>query len=218
MAEVAVQFGDTLLLEIMFTGLIAEVGTVLSTSPGDLQPQLEISAPLIAEKANVGDSIAVNGCCLTIAGRQDNRITFDILQETLGCTNLGRLRAGSRVNLEPALSVGARMGGHFVQGHIDCTAEVLALQEHPPDLRLEITLPKKFARYVVFKGSVAINGVSLTVAELSDKSVTTWIIPHTKEGTNIGSLSVNDLVNVEFDMIAKYLERLVEHHCRKITE
>jgi riboflavin synthase len=134
---------------------------------------------------------------------------FDILQESLDRTNLGALKPGDPVNLERALRVDGRLGGHFVQGHVDCTAEVLGAEDQGADLRLDISLPADFARYVAFKGSIAINGVSLTVAEIGDGRFTVWIIPHTLDNTNLGDLEPGDAVNLEFDILAKYAERLL---------
>jgi riboflavin synthase len=196
----------------MFTGLIEEVAIVLEFAPTDQNPRLRIRAPRVAAKTKIGDSVAVNGCCLTVVECQSNQIAFDVLEETLNRTNFRVLHPESQVNLEQALAVGGKLGGHFVQGHIDCAASVIGLDRRASNHRLEIDLPSSFAHYVVEKGSVAVNGVSLTVAEFSEKSFVTWIIPHTYEQTNLGSTSANDLVNLEFDLIAKYLERLVDRH------
>jgi riboflavin synthase len=190
----------------MFTGLIEELGTVL-----DLRgTRLKISAPQIAAGIRVGDSVAVNGCCLTVATRDGNELTFDLLQETLDCTNLTALTAGSRANLERALLVDARLAGHFVQGHIDCTARMIAFAQRGADYRLEIELPRDSAHYVAPKGSIAVNGISLTVAEVSDDSFVLWIIPHTKQHTNLETTRTGDFVNLEFDLLAKYVERVLD--------
>lgn len=196
--------------EIMFTGLIEEVGNVLRIEAADRGAQLQIVAPRIAEKTQLGDSIAVNGCCLTVAACRGDQLAFDLLEETLSCTNLKTLRAQSRVNLERALAANARLGGHFVQGHVDCAARILALEENGADLRMDLALPAEFAHYVVQKGSIAVNGISLTVADVSEKSFAVWIIPHTKSQTNLDTARPDDLVNLEFDLIAKYLERLLD--------
>ncbi|PYJ11483.1 MAG: riboflavin synthase [Verrucomicrobia bacterium] len=196
----------------MFTGLIEEVGTVLRIDKIDRGARLQVAAPLVAEGTLVGDSIAVNGCCLTVAALHDQQFTFDLLGETLERTNLKALHAESRVNLERALAANARLGGHFVQGHIDCTARIMALEKNGADHRLEVELPGEFAHYVAEKGSIAVDGISLTVAELSAKSFVAWIVTHTHSRTNLGLASANDLVNLEFDLIAKYLERMVPRH------
>ena len=193
----------------MFTGLIEEVGAVLGMETAIASAQLRVAAPHIAETTGVGDSVAVNGCCLTLTTMHKGELTFDLLGETLARTNLKTLRRDDRVNLERALAAGGRLGGHFVQGHIDCTARIQARAEQGADLRLEIELPREFGRYVVSKGSIAINGVSLTVTEVSESSFAVWIIPHTKAMTNLATVSRDDLVNLEFDLIAKYVERLV---------
>src|ERR1043166_4513446 len=148
--------------EIMFTGLIEEVGTVLQIQATDRGTQLQVVAPRIAEKIELGESVAVNGCCLTVAARLDDQLAFDLLDETLRCTNLKTLRGESRVNLERALAANGRLGGHFVQGHVDCAAPILALEKQGADYRVEVELPDEFARYVASKGSIALNGISLT--------------------------------------------------------
>jgi len=196
----------------MFTGLIEEVGSVLGIHATDRGTQLQIVAPRVAEKIQIGDSIAVNGCCLTVAAHRGEQFTFDLLGETLDRTNLKTLRQESRVNLERALAADGRLGGHFVQGHVDCAARIVALEENAADHRLEIELPAEFAHYVASKGSIAVNGISLTVAEVSEESFAVWIIPHTKSQTNLDTARADDLVNLEFDLIAKYLERMLDRH------
>lgn len=194
----------------MFTGLIEEVGSVLGRDATERGPQLQIAAPKIAKNIQPGDSVAVNGCCLTVATRRDNELTFDLLGETLERTNLKTLRRDSRVNLERALAADGRLGGHFVQGHVDCAAPILGLDENGADLRMEIALPSEFAHYVAGKGSIAVNGISLTVAEVSQKSFVVWIIPHTRAETNLAIARRDDLLNLEFDLIAKYVERRLD--------
>ena len=196
----------------MFTGLIEEVGTVIEISTSDLGAQLRIAAPHVAEKIQIGDSIAVNGCCLTVAAHRADQVIFNLLEETLERTNLGTLRPESRVNLERALAADARLGGHFVQGHVDCAARIVAFEQNNADHRLEVELPSEFAHYVAYKGSIAVNGISLTVAEVSQESFAVWIIPHTKARTNLGTARAGDLVNLEFDLIAKYLERMLDRN------
>ena len=189
----------------MFTGLIQEVGIVVSSRAA----VIDLVAPRLAEEIQIGDSVAVNGCCLTIARQDGDKLSFDILKESLDRSNLGSLHSGSRVNLELALAASERLGGHFVQGHIDCAVQILTAEEKNSDLRLEIELPPEFAQYVAFKGSIAINGISLTVAELSPKSFAVWIIPHTRSQTNLADAKPGDLVNLEFDLLAKYVERML---------
>ncbi|MGA0848405.1 MAG: riboflavin synthase [Chthoniobacterales bacterium] len=190
--------------------MVREVGEVVWLRRSGQAVQLLIKGPRTASRVRIGESVAVNGCCLTVTAQRDGQCMFDLLEESLERTNFGRLKPGTAVNLERALRVEGRLGGHFVQGHVDCTAEVLAIEEKGPDLRLDIALPADFARYVAYKGSVAINGVSLTVAEVGPTSFSVWIIPHTLDNTNLGDLEVGDLVNLEFDILAKYVERLLE--------
>ncbi|MEY2483449.1 MAG: riboflavin synthase [Verrucomicrobiota bacterium] len=196
----------------MFTGLIEEVGSVLGMETTDRGTRLRIAAPNVAETTRAGDSIAVNGCCLTVADHRGPELAFDLLEESLERTNLKSLRRDSRVNLERALPADGRLGGHFVQGHVDCAARILASEMKGPDQRIEIELPAEFARYVAFKGSIAVNGISLTVAEVSQNSFAVWIIPHTRTHTNLAVARPDDLLNLEFDLIAKYLERMLDRH------
>lgn len=193
----------------MFTGLIEQVAPArLLGNIGEAR-QLAISAPAGWPDLQAGESIAINGCCLTIATLSAGKIIFDLLEETVARTNLGTLDGGSLVNLERALPANGRLGGHFVQGHIDCTARVLRLQQEGADFRLEINLPNDFARYVAPKGSIAVNGVSLTIAERTQQSFVVWIIPHTWEKTNLRLLGAGALVNLEFDILAKYVEQFL---------
>lgn len=196
----------------MFTGLIEEVGRVLWIRMSDRGTQLQLTAPKLAPGLAIGDSVAVNGCCLTVSTHRGEQITFDLLEETLDRTNLKQLRRDSPVNLERALVAGAPLGGHFVQGHIDCAAKVISFERSGEDYRLEIDLPPDFAHHAVYKGSVAINGISLTIAELLQKSFAVWIIPHTKRHTNLDKIATGDLVNIEFDILAKYVERMLAHY------
>lgn len=193
----------------MFTGLIEEVGKVCRIDATDHGTRMEVTAPMIAAELRAGDSVAVNGCCLTATAIADGNLSFDLLEETLARTNLAALRRESPVNLERALAAAGRLGGHFVQGHVDTTARVLGFDARGLDYRLEVELPSGFARYVAGQGSIALNGVSLTIAELLPASFAVWIIPHTRRRTNFESLQPNDIVNVEFDIIAKYVERML---------
>lgn len=206
----------------MFTGLIEEVGEIIEVRASDsrtqLRPQvaskrngsvLQIAASGIAKKVRSGDSIAVNGCCLTLTSLRGNRLTFDLLKETIARTNLQKLRRNDPVNLERALPAEGRLGGHFVQGHIDCVSRIVAFDKKGADFRLEVELQAEFAQYVVRKGSIALDGISLTVADVFPKSFLVWIIPYTKRHTNLDRAQVGDLVNVEFDILAKYVERLL---------
>lgn len=193
----------------MFTGLIEEIGTVLWIRGSERGTQLQISAPKLASEAAEGDSVAVNGCCLTVTAQQGDSLTFDLLEETLTRTNLRHLHPENPVNLERALAANGRLGGHFVQGHIDCAARVIAWEASGADYRLEVELPGEFSPYVASKGSIAINGVSLTVAEMRAESFAVWIIPHTRRHTNLSATAAGALVNLEFDLLAKYAERIL---------
>lgn len=195
----------------MFTGLVEEVGECLWLRRTTETTQLMLTAPEISRGIRRGDSVAINGCCLTVTTHRKEQLSFDLLEETLRRTNLGKLRPGAKVNLERALAVGARMGGHFVQGHVDCVSEVISNLRDGKDTRLEISLQSDFARYIVSKGSICVNGVSLTVGELRDESFVVWIIPHTRAHTNLQYLETGDPVNLEYDILAKYAERILVH-------
>jgi riboflavin synthase len=194
----------------MFTGLVEEVGTVVAVRGRDYGTELQIAAPEAAKHVNPGESIAVNGCCLTLTSCRNDCLSFDLLEETIARTNLHNLRQDNPVNLERALRADARVGGHFVQGHVDCVAPILAFDRKGADFRLETALPEKSAHYVASKGSITVNGISLTVAEVLPKSFAVWIIPYTKRHTNLDRATIGDLVNLEFDILAKYVERMIE--------
>ena len=191
----------------MFTGLIEEVGKLVAVRASDRGRELQIAAPRIAKKTRRGDSIAANGCCLTVASRRGDRLTFDLLDETVSRTNLKGLRRKDPVNLECALPAKGRLGGHFVQGHIDCVSPIVAFDKKNEDFRLEVELPGEFAHYVARKGSIALNGISLTVSDVFPKSFVVWIIPYTKRHSNLNRAQAGNLVNIEFDILAKYVER-----------
>ncbi len=193
----------------MFTGLVEETGTLVSLDRSEAGARLTVHAPLVSSDAALGDSIAINGCCLTVVTRDGDLLGFDLLAESLARTNLGDVAPGAVVNLERALAATARLGGHFVQGHIDCAAELLALEPQGADQRLEIALPAEFAKLVAFKGSIAVDGISLTVAEVCAESFVVWIIPHTLAHTNLRDRRAGERVNLEFDLLAKYLERML---------
>jgi len=201
----------------MFAGLIKEVGKVLWIRATDKGTQLQIAASHIAKKVRTGDSVAANGCCLTLNAHRGEQLTFDLLQETIDRTNLKTVRRESPLNLERALVLDGRVGGHFVQGHIDCTSPILAFGEHGSDFRLEIELPAEFAHYVVSKGSIAVNGISLTVAEVLPTSFVVWIVPHTKRHTNLDHARAGTLLNLEFDIVAKYVERMLSKSSQGAT-
>jgi riboflavin synthase len=193
----------------MFTGLIEEVGTVVAVRARDHGTELQIVAPGTVKHVNPGESIAVNGCCLTLTSCRSDCLSFDLLEETIARTNFKTLQQESPVNLERALRADGRVGGHFVQGHVDCVAPIVAFNTKGADFRLEIELSSEFAHYVASKGSIGVNGISLTVAEVLPKSFAVWIIPYTKRHTNLNRATTGDLVNLEFDILAKYVERMV---------
>jgi riboflavin synthase len=193
----------------MFTGLVEQIGRVVALDAIDHRTRLQIAAPRIAAEVKIGESIAVNGCCLTLSSRRGDRLTFDLLEETISRTNLNDLRQNSPVNLERALRADGRLGGHFVQGHVDCVSPIIGFDRKAADLRLEIELPGESVHYVASKGSIAVNGISLTIAEVLSRSFAVWIIPYTKRHTNLDRATTGDLVNLEFDILAKYVERMV---------
>ncbi len=192
----------------MFTGLVESVGRVMWLRKArSSKTELVVTSPELAKKLEIGDSIAINGCCLTVTKRKGETLSFDVLDETLNKTNLRDLRPDSLVNLERSMGANGRFGGHFVQGHIDCVAKVISFEAQGADHRLEIELPPEFAALVVYKGSIAVNGTSLTVAEVLPSSFVIWLIPHTLEETNLKELRTGATVNLEFDILAKYIER-----------
>jgi riboflavin synthase len=196
----------------MFTGLIEEVGTVIAVNTSESGNQLKLAAPRVAKKIRRGDSLAVSGCCLTLRSHRGDELIFDLLEETIARTNIKNLQRKQLVNLERAVTASERFGGHFIQGHIDCVSPVIAWQKSGADFRLEIELPDAFAHYVARKGSIAVNGISLTVADVLPTSFVTWIIPYTKTHTNLDRTQPGDLMNLEFDILAKYVERMVSRY------
>jgi riboflavin synthase len=193
----------------MFTGLVETTGIVERLEPHAHSARLAVRAEALLDDLRIGDSVAVNGCCLTVTQIAGAEVAFDLLAETLIRTSLNDVVPGTPVNLERALRADARLGGHFVQGHIDGASEILRLERVGADHRLELELPREFAKYVASKGAICIDGISLTVAEVAEESFTVWIIPHTLSVTNLRIRKAGDLVNVEYDLLAKYLERLV---------
>jgi riboflavin synthase len=193
----------------MFTGLIADLGSVKSIESDLDGATLEISTVLASELA-AGDSVAVNGVCLTATAIADGAFHAQAMQETLRRSSLQRLRSGSRVNLELALRADGRLGGHIVQGHVDGTGTIAGQREEGFARVLEVDVDDELARYLVQKGSVALDGVSLTVSELRDEGFSVSLIPETLQRTNLGEAQVGDRVNIEADILAKHVERLME--------
>jgi riboflavin synthase len=192
----------------MFTGIVKAIGTVSSIVSQPGSTRLEIDAEGIAGLVGRGDSVAVNGCCLTATSVSDSIVSFDAVPETLSRTNLGSLGEKASVNLEPAIAAGEPLGGHFVQGHIDCIGEVVSLSADGDSLRAGLRFPAEFSRYVAPKGSVALDGVSLTVADCKDNYLEVVLVPHTIKVTTLGSWEAGYRPNIEFDILAKYVERL----------
>jgi riboflavin synthase len=194
----------------MFTGIILAKGRVNSITErgGDLELSLDAAA-LDAARLNLGDSIAVQGVCLTVTRKQGSCFFADVSRETLGLTTLGKLRAGSEVNLEPSLRAGDALGGHMVSGHVDALGVLKRTAEDARSRRMEFELPTDLMRFVAPKGSICINGVSLTVNKVEGQRFDVNIIPHTLAVTTLGELRINDEVNIEIDVVARYLERLL---------
>jgi riboflavin synthase len=185
----------------MFTGLVREVGTVVSFDDGRLRVESSLEAA-------IGDSVAIAGVCLTVVDGDRRTLAFDAVPETLERTTLGRLAAGSAVNVEPALRAGEELGGHYVQGHVDGTGRIRSVEPEGEGRRLLIDAPPEVLRYCVEKGSVAVDGVSLTIAAVDDAGFAVALVPHTLAVTTLGSAAVGDEVNLEADVLAKYVERL----------
>lgn len=193
----------------MFTGLVEAVGTVVTLEIKGEQARLTLNLPFAAE-LKLGDSVAVNGCCLTVDALPPGAASFDLLGQTLRVTSLGGLRAGSCVNLERAMMLGDRFGGHFVQGHVDATGKITRLETRGQDHIVAVSLPPEIEILCVDKGSLAMDGISLTIAELSASEAVFWITPHTWDCTHLHAACLGQAVNLEADMLAKHVAKLVE--------
>jgi riboflavin synthase len=193
----------------VFTGIVREIGVVASVAGGADGVRLEVEAPAAAAATSIGDSVSVGGVCLTAVAVSGERIAFDAVPETLARTSLGDLAAGARVNVEPALRAGEPLGGHYVQGHVDGVAYVLTVEAEGDGKRVTFDLPDDLRRYVVEKGSITLDGTSLTVAALDGAGFAVALIPHTLAATTLGELAPGDRVNVEVDVLAKYVEQLL---------
>ena len=195
----------------MFTGLITELGTVSSITRGESSAIFTITAPESVAGLSIGDSIAVNGTCLTATSLTTDSFTADVMVQTLSLTSLGQLDAGSPVNLELAAKIDMRMGGHIVQGHVDGTGTVISLTPGDKWAEFVIAAPAHLTKYVVAQGSITLDGVSLTVGAIDDAkdTITVWLIPETLAKTNLSHKKVGDLINIEVDILAKYVERLI---------
>lgn len=193
----------------MFTGLVEDRGSVLTVEHGKDSAILEISTSLTPQ-INIGDSISVNGVCLTATAKSQSAFKADVVVQTLRLTSLANISVGDQVNLELAMRSGARLGGHIVQGHIDGVAEVIENSKGDKWNRFVVRIPSELARYVVNQGSIAVDGVSLTVGEISENLVTLWLIPETLAKTNLESRIPGQFVNIEVDQLAKYVEKLLK--------
>ena len=192
----------------MFTGIVEETGRVVSFQEQPEAWRLKLSASLVVRDLHLGDSVAVNGCCLTVVACEGEFLEFDVLNETKRRTSIDHLKPGGKVNLERALLPSTRMGGHFVSGHIDGTGVVESIEQRGKDFFLRIKPDADKLKYVVSKGCITVDGVSLTVAEVDETGFAIWLIPHTMEVTNLHTRKMGDRVNLEYDLIAKYVEKL----------
>jgi riboflavin synthase len=195
----------------MFTGIVEELGEIVAIERGAESAVLRVRGPLVTSDAARGASIAVNGVCLTVVEHDGQTFSVDVMAETLKRSSLGSLRAGSRVNLERAMAANTRFGGHIVQGHVDGTARILTRLPGDNWEVVQFTLPQEVSRYVVEKGSITVDGVSLTVSAITEDTFSVSLIPTTLELTTLGYKGVGDPVNLEVDVIAKYVERLLTH-------
>ena len=193
----------------MFTGLVEGTGRVSALKSLKGGTSLMIDAGPLAQGAQLGDSVAINGCCLTVTSIDNSHLAFDLLAETLACTNLGQLSPGSVVNLERALPAQGRYGGHFVTGHIDATGVIRGWEQKGDDYELRLGITPVHGIYLVPKGCIAVDGISLTVAEVGRDFFSVWIIPHTRAVTALRERATGDLVNLEFDLLAKYTEKIL---------
>ena len=195
----------------MFTGLIGELGSITAIEKGESSAVFTINAPQLISQIAVGDSVAVNGVCLTATAISGTTFTADVMIQTLSLTSLSQVSVDSPVNLELAAQLSSRLGGHMVQGHVDGVARVVGLTPGDKWAQFDITVPAHLAKYIVNQGSICLDGVSLTVGSIDDSSnvVTVWLIPETLENTNLSTKGAGDLVNVEVDVLAKYVERLL---------
>jgi riboflavin synthase len=200
----------------VFTGIVEELGSIVavtSTATGaDVAARLEIAGPLVTTDVAPGDSIAVSGVCLTVVNAADGRFTTDVMRETLDRTTLGEAAPGSAVNLERAVTLQTRLGGHLVQGHVDGTGRITAREHTPQWDVVRVEIPSSLGKYIVEKGSIAVDGVSLTVVSSDDEAFTVSLIPTTLQRTTLGAKAIGDTVNLEVDVMAKYAERLLAGH------
>lgn len=193
----------------MFTGIIKELGKISQIKTVKDSQQLTIQAKEILKDIHLGDSIAINGTCLTVTTFNDKEFTVDVMPETYNCTSLAKLQINSFVNLEPALAIGGRMGGHFVTGHVDGVGEITNINKNNNAINYEIKLPKSLLKYCLLKGSIAVDGTSLTIFAIDKDLIRLSLIPHTLKNSVLGSKNIGDSVNIECDMLGKYVVNLI---------
>ena len=202
----------------MFTGIIKELGKISQIKTVKDSQQLTIQSREVLKDVNLGDSIAINGVCLTVTSFNDKCFMVDVMPETYNCTSLSKLQIGAKVNLEPALAVGSRLGGHFVTGHIDGIGEIVAVKNNNNALDYKIKLSSGLLKFCLFKGSIAVDGTSLTIFELGDDYIRLSLIPHTVSASVLGNKGVGDIVNIECDMLGKYAINLLSKYTSNTNE
>ena len=193
----------------MFTGIVEETGEVETFEQNERGRRLAVIGDLTVSDVSIGDSLAISGCCLTVTKQEGATVFFDLLEETISCTAFAQLKPGDQVNIERSLAAGGRLGGHFVSGHVDETGRVAVFEQRGENHYLQVEATPESTKYLAPKGSVAIDGVSLTVCEVENGKFSVWLIPHTLDVTTFGHLEPGDLVNLEFDILAKYVESIL---------
>lgn len=201
----------------MFTGIIREIGKVKKVEKHQNSALFEIITTKILQDKKIGESIAINGVCLTITKIEQNTFSCEAVEETLNKTNLGELKENDEVNLEPALKLNESLDGHLVQGHVDSTGIIQLVEKQKNQTKISISLAKEISQYLAFKGSITINGVSLTISDLQEDNFTVTLISHTLENTNLGKIKKNDKVNLEVDVVARYIERMLNKKENQVT-
>lgn len=204
----------------MFTGIVEEIGIVKGFTKKSRGADIVVQCSKVLENTKIGDSIAINGCCQTVVVMDENSFTANVSGETLSISTLGNFKSGEKVNLERALTPTSRMGGHIVQGHVDCKGKFLRFEKLADFYDLTFEIPHEAAAYVVYKGSIAINGISLTVAEINENVFKVAVIPHTFENTTLNTLSAGEFVNIETDILGKYVEKFLSanHNKNRLNE
>lgn len=201
----------------MFTGIVEETGKVLVFEEREEAYLLTVQTDKIQDGMAIGDSVAVNGCCLTVVAFDSESVSFELLGESVRLTSFSELAVGAGVNLERSLCFNGKIGGHFVSGHIDTLGKVEVLEMRGKDYYIRVAPPPEYMRYLIYKGSIAIDGISLTVAEVDDTGFSVWLIPHTMQVTNLNERRIGQHVNLEFDLLGKYVEKLLPDYSRAIS-